>query len=379
MSAHLFADAAAGPSEDGQATTTGAPTVPDIRAVRDAQQPLRELVAAGRHAQVGLMDQLMIGHYCHLLADHATAHQVASAAVAHCRDRGVGGWLPTTLHLLAQVDLALGRRDDALAHAAEALRLADYYDLHHRVAHLRALLAVLAAARGEEDRTRQLVDRALEYTRPRGVGRGTADALWALGLLDLGSGQAQRALVRLEAARDAAGHPLMARHLLCDLVEAAVRAGHPERAEAPAKAVAVCADALGQAAVSAQSRRCRALTVPTPRAEEHYLAALDLHPAGDSFERARTELLYGEWLRRQRRKLDARDRLRAALERFDRVGAQPWVRRARTELRAAGEHHDPALAADSPLARLSPQEREVVRLAATGATNREIATQLLLS
>ena len=55
------------------------------------------------------------------------------------------------------------------------------------------------------------------------------------------------------------------------------------------------------------------------------------------------------------------------------------MRRAQTELRAAGGHHDPALAADSPIARLSPQEREVVRLAATGATNREIATQLLLS
>ncbi|MEU5299892.1 helix-turn-helix transcriptional regulator [Streptomyces noursei] len=102
-------------------------------------------------------------------------------------------------------------------------------------------------------------------------------------------------------------------------------------------------------------------------------------PGRRQFEPARTELLYGEWLRRQRRRLDARDRLRAALERFDRVGAQPWGRRVRTELRAAGEHHDPTLAAGSPIARLSPQEREVVRLAATGATNREFATQLLLS
>ncbi|WEO97602.1 AAA family ATPase [Streptomyces sp. FXJ1.172] len=378
--AYLFADAAAaGPRKDGRAATDGVPTVPDVGAVRGAQRPLRELVAACGRARADLMDQLMTGHYCHLLADHGAAHQVATAAVVHCRDRGVGGWLPTTLHLLAQVELALGRRGDALAHATEALRLADYYDLDHRVAHLRALLAVLAAARGEQDHTRELADRALEYTRPRGVGRGTSDALWALGLLDLGSGQAQRALDRLEAAREAAGHPLLARHLLPDLVEAAVRAGHPERAKAPAEALAACADALGQAAVSAQSRRCTALTAPTPRAEEHYLAALGLHPADDSFERARTELLYGEWLRRQRRKLDARDRLHAALEHFDRVGAQPWSRRARTELRAAGEHHDPALAADSPLARLSPQEREVVRLAATGATNREIATQLLLS
>ncbi|MER6573979.1 LuxR C-terminal-related transcriptional regulator, partial [Streptomyces sp. NPDC001093] len=374
--AGLFAADAAVSCEEGQTAPSDAPTVPDVRAV---QGPLRELVTACDRAQVGLMDQLMTGHYCHLLADDTTAHRIAGAAVAHCRDRGVGGWLPTALHLLARVELALGRREEARTHAAEALRLADYYDLHHRVAHLRALRAVLTAAGGEEDRTCQLADQTLEYTRPRGVGRATADALWALGLLDLGSGQAQRALDRLESARDAAGHPLMARHLLPDLVEAAVRAGLPEQAKAPAQALAACADALGQAAVSAQSRRCRALTAPTPGAEEHYLAALDLHPADDSFERARTELLYGEWLRRQRRKLDARDRLHAALERFDQVGAQPWARRARTELRAAGEHHDPALTANSPLTRLSPQEREVVRLAATGATNREIATQLLLS
>ncbi|MFF2811540.1 ATP-binding protein [Streptomyces sp. NPDC058000] len=380
--AHVFTDAAAARRGDGDGDADdvpAAPVAPAASAVRGARRSLAELVAACDRAEVSLMDRLMTGHYCHLLADHATAHRVASAAVAHCRDRGVGGWLPTTLHLLAQVELALGRRDDARAHAAEALRLADYYDLDHRVAHLRALLAVLAAARGEEDRTRELADRALEYTRPRGVGRGASDALWALGLLDLGSGQGQRALDWLEAARDAAGHPLMARHLLPDLVEAAVRAGRPERAKAPAEALAACADALRQPAIGAQSLRCRALTGPDSRAEEHYLAALDLHPADDSFERARTELLYGEWLRRQRRKLDARDRLRAALERFDRVGARPWVRRARTELRAAGGHHDPALAADSPIARLSPQEREVVRLAATGATNREIATQLLLS
>ncbi|GAA2680141.1 helix-turn-helix transcriptional regulator [Streptomyces lunalinharesii] len=389
--AHLFADTAdarSGGARRGDGdpaadrvpdAVSAASAVSTLPTVRGARQPLAELVAACDRAEVGLMERLMTGHYCHLLGDHGTAHRVASAAVAHCRDRGVGGWLPTTLHLLAQVELARGRRDDAQTHAAEALRLADYYDLDHRVAHLRALLAVLAAARGEEDRTRELAHRALEYTRPRDVGRGTTDALWALGLLDLGSGQGQRALDRLEKARDAAGHPLMARHLLPDLVEAAVRAGRPERATAPAETLAACADALRQPAIGAQSHRCRALTGPNSCAEQHYLVALDLHPPDDGFERARTELLYGEWLRRQRRNLDARDQLHVALERFDREGAQPWAQRARTELRAAGGHHDPALAPDSPIARLSPQEREVVRLAATGATNREIATQLLLS
>ncbi|MFF0286567.1 ATP-binding protein [Streptomyces sp. NPDC005262] len=344
-----------------------------------ALRTLDDHVEAARLAESGLMDRLMAGIYCHLVADHERAHELAAAAVTHCREQGTGGWLPTTLHLLAQAELALGRHDDAQAHASEALRLAEAYDLDHRAAHLRALLAVLAATRGEEEPARELAGLTLEYSRPRDVGRGTADALWALGLLDLGLGRAQAALEHLEAARQAVGHPLLARHLMPDLIEAAVRAGHPERARAPAEQLTSWADGLQQPHFTAQAHRCAALTGPDASAEKHYTWALDLHPAGCDFERARTELLYGEWLRRGRRKLDARAHLRTARELFDKLGAQTWARRAATELQAAGETHHPADDFDSPISRLSSQEREVVRLAATGATNREIATQLFLS
>ncbi|WP_329292101.1 ATP-binding protein [Streptomyces sp. NBC_01455] len=344
-----------------------------------ARRALDTLVRAGRLADVGLMDQLVTAIYCHLMADHATAHELAAAAVAHCREQGIGGWLPTTLHLRAQVELTLGRLDDAHAHATEALRLADGYDLDHRAAHLRALLAVLAAVQGEEAQTREMAEQALEYTRPRSVGRGAAESLWALGLLDLGLGRAQDALRHLEAARQAAGHPFLARHLLPDLIEAAVRAGHPEGARAPADQLMTWAADLGQLHFTAQAHRCAALTSPDTQAEQHYLAALDLHTDSNDFDRARTHLLYGEWLRRSRRNIDARDQLRTALKNFDQLNARPWAHRARTELQAAGETHDPSDATDSPLTRLSAQEREVVRLAATGATNREIATHLFLS
>ncbi|MET8285273.1 AAA family ATPase [Streptomyces sp. NPDC005132] len=307
-----------------------------------ARRALDTLVRAGRLADVGLMDQLVTAIYCHLMADHATAHELAAAAVAHCREQGIGGWLPTTLHL-------------------------------------RALLAVLAAVQGEEAQTREMAEQALEYTRPRSVGRGAAESLWALGLLDLGLGRAQDALRHLEAARQAAGHPFLARHLLPDLIEAAVRAGHPEGARAPADQLMTWAADLGQLHFTAQAHRCAALTSPDTQAEQHYLAALDLHTDSNDFDRARTHLLYGEWLRRSRRNIDARDQLRTALKNFDQLNARPWAHRARTELQAAGETHDPSDATDSPLTRLSAQEREVVRLAATGATNREIATHLFLS
>jgi DNA-binding CsgD family transcriptional regulator len=125
--------------------------------------------------------------------------------------------------------------------------------------------------------------------------------------------------------------------------------------------------------------RCRALTCQPSESEQHYARAVRLHALGGRpLQRARTHLLYGEWLRRSRRPTDARTQLRAALETFERSEATPWADRTRNELRAAGEITVLRTSAD-PFRRLTPQELQVVRLAATGATNREIAGQLFLS
>ncbi|MFI6849345.1 ATP-binding protein [Kitasatospora sp. NPDC050467] len=340
---------------------------------------LRALVESCREPATGVMDRLMTGIYCQLTGDHAAAREAAAGAVAHCREQGISGWLPTTLHLLAQTELALGSHDEASAHATEGLQLAEYHDLAHRAAHLRTTLAMLAGLRGQEEQARALAGEALEYSRPRGVGRGTADALWALGLLRLGLGRAEAALEPLESARREAAHPLLSLPLLPDLVEAAGRAGRPERATEPARLLGEWATALGQPALSALARRCQALTGPDSTAEEHFTAALALHEGGSAYDRARTALLYGEWLRRLRRQIDARDQLRVALEAFERLGAEPWAGRARAELGAAGGETGLTARRDGPISLLSPQEREVVRLAASGASNREIATQLFLS
>ncbi|MFJ5636523.1 ATP-binding protein [Streptomyces goshikiensis] len=323
----------------------------------------------------GVMDRLMTWIYLQLTGDHPAAREAAAAVVAHCRDQGVSGWLPTALHLLVQTELSLGRHEEASARAAEALRLAEYYDLAHRAAHLRAALAMPAAVRGEEERVRTLTGEALEYT----VGRGTADALWARGVLELGLGRADAALERLEAAGEEVGHPLLRLALLPDVVEAAVRAGRPERATEAARALGEWASALGQDALTASARRCLALTGPDGEAEGHFIAALALHEGGSDYDRARTALLYGEWLRRLRRQINARDQLRAALDGFERLGARPWADRARTELGAAGGETGLTVHEDGPISLLSPQEREVVRLAAAGASNREIGAQLFLS
>jgi DNA-binding CsgD family transcriptional regulator len=121
--------------------------------------------------------------------------------------------------------------------------------------------------------------------------------------------------------------------------------------------------------------RCRALLAAGADAEAHFTDALRGHTDADRpFGHARTALLYGEW---QRRAADTGDQLRAALAGFERLGATPWAERARAELRAAGEA-PPAASVDAP-PQLTRQELQVVRLAAAGATNRDIAARLFLS
>jgi len=126
------------------------------------------------------------------------------------------------------------------------------------------------------------------------------------------------------------------------------------------------------------ARRCRALITQGPAAEQHYQAALAVEGMSTRpTELARTELAYGQWLRRARRRSDARVHLRTALELFVRLGAAPWAERARAELRASGQTartRDP-----STRQQLTPQERQVAGLASQGLTNQQIAEQLFLS
>ena len=124
---------------------------------------------------------------------------------------------------------------------------------------------------------------------------------------------------------------------------------------------------------------CRALLAEDPiEAERLFTAALAMHErAGRPFERARTELAFGEFLRRQRRRAQARTHLRAALERFEALGSALWSERARGELRASGEtarRRDP-----STLDQLTAQEVHIAQLVAEGRTNRDVAGQLFLS
>jgi DNA-binding CsgD family transcriptional regulator len=136
---------------------------------------------------------------------------------------------------------------------------------------------------------------------------------------------------------------------------------------------------VGQPWAVALHVRCQALIASDSEAERHYERALSLHEQDTRpFDQARTQLLYGEWLRRERRKRDARVQLLASLQAFDALSARPWADRARTELTATGAAA-PRAAPPDLLAALTPQELQISRLAARGLANRDIAAQLFLS
>nr|WP_243714962.1 helix-turn-helix transcriptional regulator [Actinomadura bangladeshensis] len=166
--------------------------------------------------------------------------------------------------------------------------------------------------------------------------------------------------------------------VLAELAAAAARRGRQEHA---AELLERSARRLGEgmsARVAALIDRGRALLADPEHAEPFFQTAL-ADPMGEQwpFERAQTRLDYGEWLRRRRRIAEARPLLSAALETFQRLGARPWIERAQAELRAAGIEATDVM--PRAFTELSPQQQQIVRLAARGLTNREIGEKLFLS
>ncbi|WP_327030017.1 AAA family ATPase [Micromonospora sp. NBC_01740] len=335
-----------------------------------AVAPLRVLVeeTTGCDRHLELLD---IGWWHIMLADLDSADDVAARLAAVARQQGAAGLLASVLPLLARAQLMRGRHDDAEANATEGLRIAADTGQRRHAVYLTTVLAGLAAIRGEEQRCVELAAAPIA----RGVTPGNVHAAGALSLLDLGLGRYEAAFGRLSGLLGAR-HRGGAMASLPDLVEAAIRVDRREDGLAAARQYAEWAGRVRQPWTGAVALRCQALLAGN--ADGQYARAVALHREGGTpFEQARTELLYGEWLRRARRISEARIVLHSALEIFDRLQAHPWSARARAELRAAGES---VRAADPGVVqRLTPQEHQVVQLAARGLSNREIGAQLFLS
>src|SRR6266700_678969 len=348
---------------------------------------LAEVVAAARQVPAR-PDQLAVRFYAAnmplLIGDFDSARDLMLTTAQACRTQGVIRFLAPLSLGLSCADFCLTRFRAATESATEGLRLAQDTGQPVREAGLYSMLALLAAIAGDEPRCAELASSALRQFAAEEVANVSTMAEWALALLDLGLGRYGAALNRFEmAATGPLRHYIQPMLFAPDQIEAAVRfdpAGHgADRAAEPLGRFAAWAGATGQPWARAVLHRCRALT-PDGDPGAHYREALRQHAvSGRPFEHGRTELLYGEWLRRGRRGTDARVHLRTALALFDRTGAAPWAERARAELRAAGEPAAAGAPAPDRLSLLTPQELQVVRLAASGATNRDIAAQLFIS
>jgi DNA-binding CsgD family transcriptional regulator len=309
--------------------------------------------------------------------DYDATFEISAALAADCRAQGMAGWLAGALQGLATAQMVRGDWVRARASATEGMRLADDVGQPARVAYQAGILAALAALAGDEDECRAWLG---EHQRRGGPLVAYEHYLGAfLGILELSRGRFAAAAERLAAADLddwVAGTGYQYRP---DLVEAAARDGRGDLARAELAKFAAWAERAGQQWAAAVAARCRALASDQADAGGHYAEALRLHEgSGRPFEQARTRLLYGEWLRREQRKADAGEQLRAALDIFGRLGATSWAERAAGELHATGQAslrvREPGL-----LSQLTPQEFQIARLAAAGVSNRDIAARLFLS
>lgn len=310
------------------------------------------------------------------LGDMAAFDALLQRSARLARERGEAGTLSDVLGVRA-VNLALveQRYRAASVAAEEAVALARELDAGNFLLMPWAALAIVAAVQGRADEARSLAEQAIELARSRDVVLRASAATYALALVDLGAARWREALECLEGLADPSD-PAVAL-TAPDRIEAAVRAGRRDRAAELLEGYEAWAAYSAAPATRPRLALCRALVAEggdaTAPVEEAVRLAADAPP----FDRARIRLLAGEHLRRERRRADAREHLRAAIAGFEELGAEPWAARARDELAATGEtvrRRDPDAAAA-----LTPKERQIARLVGEGLTNKEVAAQLYLS
>jgi DNA-binding CsgD family transcriptional regulator len=283
------------------------------------------------------------------------------------------GRLALALASLAEVEFRLGDWQAAYASAVEALRVGQLSAQGDTTMDALSRLALVEAALGREDACRRHAEQALALAARHPSDSCQVLARQALGLLELGLGRLDAAVGWLQPL--AQGSNPVAGGWASDLAEALIRRGDHERA---ADALAALAAHAEDFTVRRALERCGGLIAPDDEFEAHFARALDCGGhLEEPFERARTELCYGQRLRRAGRRHAAREHLRAALATFERLGAALWSETARRELGASGERARRRV--DLTRDELTAQERQVAQIVAEGATNRETATRLFVS
>jgi DNA-binding CsgD family transcriptional regulator len=339
---------------------------------------LRRAVSAFRgtdvSAEEGFRWLWLASHVAGIVWDYASWDVLSDRQITIARDAGALIALPMAFNTRARVHLFAGEFTEAASLVAQAESVieatgsstAPYGPL------------ALAAFRGQEAQAARLIQIATDDAEYQGEGEGLSAVQWAAAVLYNSLGRYEEALTAAQQASEDSPADRFAGWALVELVEAAVRSGVPERAAGAVQRLSGIARVCGTDWVLGAEARSRALVSDGQAAEKLYRQAIDrLGRTRLRVELGRAHLVYGEWLRRQRRRRDARDQLGSAYEIFESIGAAAFAERARIELRATGGHAQQH--ADQTPDTLTAQEALIARLAGDGASNAEIAAQLFIS
>ncbi|MEP7090436.1 MAG: AAA family ATPase [Nocardioidaceae bacterium] len=331
--------------------------------------------AHGRPDAAGLLG---VAAFCTGNFDHAV--RFLSNPVEILRSQGRFSLLAEALTISAWAAIYLGEFDRARS-ADEAMRMADETGQSVWAATARIAVATLDAVQGcDTDESLLIEAERVALRTPIAASSLLAGIQFARGLAELGAGRYEQAygeLRRVFDPVDPAFHRVQQLWTLSYLVEAATHTGRQGDAQVLLVAMEQIAGDAPALAGSVALEYSRAVLADDSSAEAFFRVALNGASGRWPWHRARLELAYGSWLRRQRRVVDSRISLRTARRAFDAVGARAWAQRAAQELRATGERGRQSTRKAREL--LSPQEAQIAQLAAQGLSNREIGQRLHLS
>ena len=284
---------------------------------------------------------------------------------------------------LGDSEIALGHRGQVHVFAGELALAESFHEAIEEVSELTGSPLApyhglgMMAMLGREAEARSFIDNARSEVTERGEGAGLEFISWAEAVLSNGLGRYEEALAASRRVLDATELVPM-NWSMPELIEAAIRTGDRELAAETGRRLTERAESSGTEWALGIAARSRALLMEGTAADELYREAIErLEHTRVAVDLARAHLLYGEWLRREPRRVDARKELRTAYEMFTDFGMEAFAERARVELEATGEHARKRTV--DTLGDLTPQEAQIARLVAEGNTNREIGSQLFIS